>query len=207
MAELDEVLRVTVSLTGWSGAPGSNTFLFGDQQNAWKDDDVDSVLGWVGAYYNGMKPWLLEGVQYRVLPFATVFDAATGDAIRDIDPGAAARNGVGESQGSALSRAVCMYIYHRSDQYADGRKIRGGAYIGPLGADALDEDGQLVTSLTVGQRFAWEDDPPPGNITHAVWRRPIKDKDGQIVRVGRAFDTATPVATNGPPAMLRSRRD
>ena len=207
MAELDEVLRVKVSLDGWQGGPGSNTFLFGDLQGSTGADSALAAATWVADYFAGVKAYLTDDVTYQVDPTVIKYDTASGNATEeylvDLEDG----SGVGLDDARSTNRACAVFISHYSAEYRDGRKVRGGAYLGPVGSLAIATDGTLDPFARTLIATQWLASAPGGGITHAVWHRPIKDKDGNVTEEGYAFSTVPPFNRSGAIAMLRSRRD
>lgn len=207
MPQVDRVLKVTVDLDGFVGAPGSNTWWFADTDDTWATSDWEDIADWLEEYYLSLNPVLAQGVFWRLDDKATVYDALTGKAELDLFLEGFPPSGSGTGTENKLSRACSMYVYTASAEYVEGRRIRGGAYIGPMASEGIDDQGRVSAAALSANRAGWLANPPRTGLSHAVYRRPVKEKPGVPGRAGLAYTAPNPVTQRGPIAMLASRRD
>lgn len=202
-----EVLRLTVDLNGWQGAPGMNTwhFLRSDSLN-FDEEHVNSAVSMLQTCYTWWQPHLLNGMTCALRTEAQVFEPAEGTLtdFADIEfPWTV--NGAGLD--TALSRATMAVSKEMTLKVYDGRRLNGRHFIGPLNGNAITNAGQLNASVIQAVIDGLSGMTQlPLNTRLAVWHRPKKDEDGNLVRVGgAAFVNA--VSCMSKPGVLRSRRD
>lgn len=207
MAQVAELLKVRVSLTGWQGGPGSNTFWLADTSGAPDGDSATLAAQWIADYYNIAGTYLCSDVEWAVDPVVIKYDARTGNALEDYFVSLSDGSGTGVDVETSTNRAASVYLSHRSAEFLDGRKIRGGAYLGPIGSGSITQLGGLDITLVQVLSLFWSTSAPGSGMTHAVWHKPVRDKDGQLVDEGVAFTADGPIPRTSKVAMLRSRRD
>lgn len=193
------VARVGVVGTGWTGAPGFAAYYF-DPGESMTDADADVIAGGVQAAYNSISARFAGGVVWTVQPEVITLQAATG-----VQVGSHMASGVspavsGTDTGKQLSRATMVKLRLATGVFINGRHLRGGAFIGPIGSATLTGDGQVEPTNGGLIATAFRTALTTLSIPGAVWHRPVGGAGG-------AAHAVTSVSYSPVPATLRSRRD
>lgn len=193
--------RTRVTLNGWQGGPGVNTFIWsqgtlpevaGDEVSSWHQDIADA--------YVAVRQYLCDGLVFQVQPEVDVLDSATGNITGVlVATGGAVGDTAGTSQTSALSRATQAIVSTKTDVWQGGRRLQGRIFLGPIAADAFTETGQFSNTFMGNVENAFGALNTGLGPRWAVYHRPRGSADGyygDIVNV-----TCRPYAGN-----LKSRR-
>jgi hypothetical protein len=204
------VARFKVDLSGFSGAPGVNTWFVGDTglSAGPSQGTVDGTAVALDAFYEAVKGVIQSDVSWSVDPSVGVLDVETGvlDSIMAAAGGPFSGVATGINQGGHMTMIKTQL---RTGSYNDGREVRGGPFIGPVVAAVADGPGTLTPAVTLTMNNALT--ALAGAINSAggllvVYRRPRAAAPGVTARAGllRAVTSAT---VFNKPAVLRSRRD
>lgn len=197
------IMRVRTVLSGFTGAPGLNTFYFRPGTVGGSVADATDVCARVRAFWNGIAGILPSTMIAATAAIADVIDDTTGTLVgafaSTTPPTAVAGSGAGE----AYAPQVAALLQLNTASFFSGRRIQGRSFISPLTEAAIlggvvpvatvsTITGSALTNLTPGA--------PPTSSALQVWRRPRGATPGASYIV-TAF--AVPVKT----ATLKSRRD
>jgi len=207
MGAVEQTIAITVDLAGWYGGPGSMSLQFSGTNGQVNQGIADDAAEWSGAWMEGVSAYLVTDVLWSIRGEALEIDVESGKVTQAYSVTPTYQSGAGKDDATSLSRAVAMFLDHRSSEYADGRRIRGGLYFGPLGASAVEDDGTLSPLARTLVATVWASTFPGGQVTHAVRRAAVYDAEGDLTRAGVGFTAVPPVSKSTVPAMLRSRRD
>lgn len=95
---------------------------------------------------------------------------------------------------------------YRTDLIQDGRRVRGGVYFGPIDGQGVALDGSVPVGVQQAVITAHSGLIDAGFGRLMVYRRPVHDLGGALVRPGVAGHVQA-VTVKPVPAVLRSRRD
>lgn len=208
------VVRVRCPLTGFSGGPGVNTWFIDDAFIGGGDEpeQVGFALADLRAFYQSLRAGIQQDVTISFEPQVAVLDVPSGQVQQVITSESTPLpvNGTGTSP---TSHATMVKTRLLTGVFSDGREIRGGPFIGPIGPNGIAGNGDL-TSQTVTDYTA--------ALNTLISALPIHGTSLQVYRRPRAADAgASPPVTARPgqkaavvnagvfprPAVLRSRRD
>lgn len=193
-----EVFTVQARITGFTGGPGINTFVF---TNGGLEDSLavpDAVSG-LRAFYTAMKPYFISAQRIQFTGEAKFYDLASGLIQRVItyDPGSEV---LGSDTQSATSRATQAKLRFYTDTVVGRRFLQGGIYFGPLSDAGITTGGQVDTAVATAAANGLDALISGVGAKLQVWKRP-KSAAG-----GAAGDVVS-VGVMPSPAVLRSRRD
>lgn len=196
------LFRTQVRLSGWTGGPGINTFHFEHLGGATIPEQWPELLE---DLYTAVRGFLVPGMVCTLIPEIVEIDPPTGQMtdVRTVDPWTV----TGESGGlTTLSRSTMIKAQYRTDLITDGRRIRGGVYFGPIDGQGLDTDGSVPAGVQTAVINGHGGMIDAGFGRLMVYRRPVRDEGGNLVRPGVAGHVQA-VTVKAVPAVLRSRRD
>lgn len=189
--------RVTVTWSGFPGAPGYTNFFFtGDGSGGAAAASRSRVVG----FFNEANVLLPIDVSFVIEGEVAVIDELTGSVtdyiavVSDPAPG----NGGMSGGYSAASGAVVTW---NTAGVVNGRRVRGRTFIVPLGGGAYQSDGSLSsTTISTLQDAATELVGNGFDSGFGIWSRPKASAPGTFWEVNgfRVPDMS---------AVLRSRRD
>lgn len=191
------ITRITAQWSGFRGAPGYSNFFFDDDLGT--APAVEAAATAVRQFFSLIGGSLVDGTVISIQPTADVLDEASGQITSVIDfaaPGPALGNASG-----GYSAATGAVVNWNTNDYVNGRRVRGRTFIVPLAGAAFDAQGDLSGSVLGEIRSAAEGlvsatlDAPM-----CVWHRPVGGAGGSAHVVSSAT-----VPDLG--AVLRSRRD
>jgi hypothetical protein len=194
------MLRVRVTLDGWSGGPGLSTFYF----TATTEDAAAAarVRGYVQTYMvEAVKGQSFNGMTWTVQPEVDLITSADGH-ITNTFVGTASLTGTGTGGAGEAPPSVALLGKLTTATFIGGHRLRGRTFVSPLASGVLDTTGQF--SATALGFYA------SGVATFlaaigsgdalVVWHRP---KAGS----GGASGVVTGMAGQRKLATLKSRRD
>lgn len=194
-------MRARVELTGFEGAPGLNTwhFLNGPLTQA----DADIVSGALFTFYQDVRDALVSQFEANAPLEVAEVDVATGQTTNVAVPTDTSWTVNPPVGGSNTSRATQAKVRLLTGAFVNGRQVRGGIFLGPIGEGAMDTDGNISSSkrtAIVAAAGAMQTALTVGGIDLCVYSRPRNGQGGGTARV-----VSVDVAPR--PAVLRSRRD
>lgn len=191
------ITRITAQWGGFRGAPGYSNFFFdADLGGA---DAVEAAAVAVRKFFQGVREELPDSVNVTIQPTADIIDEASGQILSVVDFAAPAQ--VVGGGGANYSAATGAVVNWNTQDYVNGRRVRGRTFLVPLASSAFDAQGDLAGLTLTPLRAAAEAlvtatvDAPL-----AVWHRPV----------GGAGGSSHVVSSSSVPdlgAVLRSRRD
>ena len=196
------IARFRVSLNGFQGAPGVNTFHALDiGQGPTDQTAVDDFAAQLFSMYSDLHLNLPLSVTAAMVPEVDVFDVADGTLQERFTVGTPwSRPGADAS--SQTSRATHAKFRYKTDAIVGNRFLQGGIYFGPISDGPIQDDGTLSASFLTEVSDAHDGLlDVAGPLRLAIWAQP---KQGQS---DGAFGYVQSVSAMPVPAVLRSRRD
>jgi hypothetical protein len=169
---------------------------------------VDSILDLFQAASSQYLDFLCGGVNLTWLNEVLELDVETGN-LQEVHAGTGDRSATAGGGPDAMSRATMGKLQFHTDAIVDGRRVRGGPFLGPLGTNALTSNGHVSASFDDAVRTAFDglmNALPVTAARLAVFQRPREAAPGVTARVG-SFGHVQSVSLKQAPAVLRSRRD
>lgn len=192
--------RVRTVFNGWTGAPGLMTHYFariGSWDAAAAQLAIDRVRDALEAAV-GIYP---SGVTWSVESLVDEFEQSTGELLGTHSGLARAGVGVGSPEISPPANQVC--VSWKSDGIANGHRVRGRTFLGPVAANAVEANGTpkadcvaRAVAFGVAMRNAGLSD-----VRHVIWHRPTPGGSN-----GSHHDVVDSTVRDIF-AVLRSRRD
>lgn len=204
----DLVYRVRCVSQGWGGAPGLNTFYFGQDDGIESDHAVAAldVVTRVRAAIFGIGPVMTSAWTCQVQGVVDVINTDNSDLVESLVVAAPAVV-AGTFSGAFGPQAAMVCANLVTSDILDGRRIRGRAFIGPV-ANNGDGDGtpsaEMVTD--VGGALTGLMGGGAGAVPLVVWsrRRPVSAE--HPTGLGGSAHIVTAVTVKDTFAILRSRR-
>lgn len=191
------ITRITAQWAGFRGAPGYSNFFF---DGALTDEAaVEAAAVAVREFFQGIREELPSGSTVSIQATADILDEASGQITSVVDFAApAVVLGAGGGPYSAASGAVVNW---NTQDYVNGRRVRGRTFLVPLAGSAYDDQGDL-DGLTLNPLRAAANALVTATLDAplCVWHRPVGGAGGSAHVVSSAT-----VPDLG--AVLRSRRD
>lgn len=193
--------------SGFSGGPGYSAFYFSIDGGFWDggllgdeaEDAASDAAGRVSDAFIEILDNLPEDVSLTIENECLIINSDTGEIMGAVDiptPNMASTRGTGGYSGP--SGAVVNW---RTNDYRNGRRIRGRTFLVPLSGSSYESDGTLSPSALSNLRAFGEDMIGGGSGPQlGVWSRPVGGSGGVFASV---------VGSSVPDlaAVLRSRRD
>jgi len=200
------IYRLRVSLTGFAGAAGLNTWWFaGDGLTV---DDANNIGSAVKAFYEAVKTRVVVGTTIAPDASLDILDVATGQLAGTVNMSSAP--GVVSASGTSanLSRATQLKLRFLTSIVSDGRYIQGGIFMGPSSANPLNSSGEVNSTdrAAIVAALVTHIGGIVGNGNHAVYRQPRRNYKNLPDRDG-SYGIVTGYEVKPLPAVLRSRRD
>lgn len=196
------IYRSRVVLTGWEGAPGLNTIYWTkgtlvsvgptEVQN-WHDD--------IGQAWAAVKGYCCDSWTLTVQAQADIIDVESGN-ITGVVTADGTEFTASQTTGSvsAMSRATQACVALGTDVWANGRRLAGRVFFGPLNTEAFTEAGVLNGTAVAAMNSAFGTINTGTGPRWAVYHRPTAlGGDGY-------YGDVTAINTRTRPAVLRSRR-
>lgn len=206
---MTEMLRVRVVSSGFSGAPGLNTFYFRpyeDNPSAELDDATECTERVRAALSAAARLWP-PTMSFAVSGTVDVLDSATGDVIKTFTAATPAVV-AGNDDKLVGPGGVGIQIKFGTGGLVHGHKVKGRAFLVPI-SNQWGANGLLVAfHQTTADNLAIALIARPALSPVAiVWSRPVKVATPTVpIRAGSAHDIT---GSNAPskPVVMRSRRD
>jgi hypothetical protein len=196
-------MRIKMRWSGFTGGPGYSVFHMRDFNDLTPVDltAVNSALGKVQAFANGIKGVIAHPVTLQVLNDVEIIEDTTGQ-LEEVATGTALAAVASTAPTSSYSGATGAVITWRTDGVRNGRRIRGRSFLVPIAGGAYESNGTLsaATITTLGTAASAFIDPA-GDGDLGVYARPTgpgaTDGEWTVVKSFSVPDMA---------AVLRSRR-
>ena len=202
--------RVQVISSGWSGAPGVNTFYFNGQPPGLPT--YQECYDRVQALFNSLKGVISKSVTIHVVPEIDELAESNGDvtATQVVTP-AADLTGTSLTLGLAPPGLALLGQY-KSAAFISGRRVQGHAFISPCGPYQLESDGTPSAEAIATVHDSMEALRVKNNATAAwvVWSRPRPADSGvkkNLPQRDGSMHEVTFVSCPNKWSQIRSRRD
>lgn len=178
------VHQFRINLSGWQGGPGMNTWyaipsLLGDDEMT--TAELSAVSSGLNVFYTAMRPYLIGGMAIQPDTEVKILDSATGElqGVTSLPTFTVTASGSGNEE----SRATQIKLQILTNLIANGRRVRGGPFLGPASNFSLGADGQLTgTAITAVEGFLTD---LLATAPWGVWHRPKDGAGGEFgVHVG-----------------------
>lgn len=202
-----QILRVSALWTGFTGAPGYSNFHFAADPGFWDGGIIgngaqvaaQAASERVADAFFELLMDLPEGVRVSTESEVELLDSDSGEILGAIEVEPRATTVTYSSGG--YSAATGGVVNWRTNDYRNGRRIRGRTFVVPLNGNAYEEDGTLSSSARGNlQDFAAAIIGGGDAPEFGVWSRPINGSGG-------VFATVVSAQVPDMAAVLRSRRD
>lgn len=199
-----QIYRTRITLTGWTGGPGLNTIHWsgGTIIGTPTPSNVADFHQELGNAWQVMGGYCADSWSFKVEPTIDILDVDTGNITGVIVSNAPAPTWTqGTAVVSKVARNTVFNIAYGTDVWNAGRRLRGRTFFGPLNAEALGEDGQILPSAITavnGQFTAITSGLGP---RLAVYSRPSGGPNPGF------YGDVVQVACRPKPGSLTSRRD
>lgn len=196
------ITKFRAVLTGFTGAPGVNTFYALNLQELEPiQSDIDDFANQLQSMYENLAFWLVGTMSVDIDPVVDSFDVATGELVKRSQISQALEV-PGDGLQNDVSRATQAKFRYQTDRIRRNRFVQGGIFFGPLSSGAIDQDGSLDTQFQGQVPNAHEGLlDVAGPMRLAIWSQPSPGgSDGE-------YGYVQSVSVSNKPAVLRSRRD
>lgn len=204
------VSRWQVDLTGFSGAPGINTWFMDDGWAGGGDapEQAGLILADLRAFYQAQNIALQSDVVCSFLPQVALLDEDTGELVNVVTADTTPATVTGGGTDPA-SHATMIKLRVQTGTFSDGREIRGGIFFGPVQAGVIEANGDVTPSVGTSIAASLSTLASAVSVHGAalgVYRRPREAAGTTPARAGQ-FAAAVGYGIFPRPAVLRSRRD
>lgn len=201
---MTNIYRTRVALSGWLGGPGVNTLYWsaGSILGTPTPSQVQSFHEEIGDAWTTIGGYCVDFWTFLVEPTVDVIDATTGNITGVIvADGEAPTWSQGDTVDSKVARNTVLNIAYATDQWVGGRRLRGRTYFGPVGREAMADDGQILPSCAAAVEDAFVALTSGLGPRLAVYHRP-KPPSGEGY-----YGDVVQVTCRTKPGSLKSRRD
>lgn len=208
---MPNLLRYTVTGDGWPGAPSINQYYFLCNGDVVDQEIADDAWDRVRAAWEQLKTLNPNYVTHDLSRDMELLNFETGQ-LQDVlvhVGGDQLIEGVGT--GLSLPPAAAMCLNLNTDNFIEGRKVRGRSFISPISQGSSDADG-TPTAAAIAIVAAVSEllkDDESFIAQYCVWSRPREASEGPPVVEARdgAVSTVKSITMPNQFATLRSRRD
>lgn len=154
------MLRTTVTMTGWEGAPYYSTMYFGGSTAG----EATVAAAAVRKFWDSIKGYLTTGGLIRVIGDVDQVDPATGLIVATYPTSTLAITTTGNAP---LPKATQGLIRWRTGDYVSGKEIRGRTFVPALANDAQvvgKPSGPFAASLGTAATTLLTDAAPAGDM-------------------------------------------
>jgi hypothetical protein len=195
--------RTIVQSTGYLGGPGYNILHWTAGVGAGVNDvdGVEEFHDTLEATLSSVDEWIADDVTLSILPDVVYFNDDDGVILGSTtDPGGI-RVVPGLGTGTSLSRATQANVGFRTEEYVNGRRLKGRMFLGPIASDIIGADGQIYAeSVTdIPAAFSGLISGLGGRL--AVWHRPT-----DAAPTSGSYGDVTTITCSRVPGTLRSRK-
>jgi hypothetical protein len=192
------VHQFKINLSGWQGGPGINTWyaipsLVGSAQMT--PTELTAASSGFNVFYTAVRAYLIGGMAIAPDTEVKILDSATGELTGVVTMPTFAVSGSGS--GNEESRATQIKLRILTNLFANGRRVKGGPFIGPASNLSLGPDGQLtataVTTISTALNTFLN------TAVWGVWHRPKAGAGGE-------FGVHTSGTVSSVPGTLRRRK-
>lgn len=193
------IQRVTTTISGFSGGPGVWRHYFKDISGLHDAVTAQLAVDRVRDAVVAAGVLFSNSVTYSVSGLVDELDEGTGQIVdqESVTP----RTQIGAGSGSLGPTAMGLVAQYNTDDFVNGRRIRGRSFLNPIRATYFLNPAPLAPELALALAFANKlDDPGATTLRFGVYTRPKPGRSGEWHNV---------VNCNVPAkfTVLRSRRD
>lgn len=204
---MTEIARVKTVLTGFPGAPGVQTMYFRKRTGLGWDNYGSDLVNRMDDFWTTLGNVINTRTTWTVQSVIEIVDDATGVLQFTFSTGSPTGRGTGTNRQAPTPTGLLAEWL--TNDVADGRHVKGKAYVVPVDLGTISIDGAPETAALQAVQNAAEGVIGSGGeaVVPVVWHRPKKDKVTKVItRVGGAYDVKyASVMTKF--CVLRSRRD
>lgn len=199
---MTNLARMEIKLSGWVGGPGVNVFHFSEGLSAgWSsqavvDDLYDEVNTLVGTF----RQVCVAGTAVVASDELKIIDAATGELVDIKSPSDAPTPVTSTADPSATSRATMALVQFGTNDFLNGRRLKGRMFMGPLAGASLGTDGLITSALREAVPDWFEAITSGTGPRLCVWHRPT-----DLAPSSGSWGDVTTVAVRQTPSYLSSR--
>lgn len=198
----NELGRVQVILTGFTGAPGLMYFHYqGSTPGAFSTADATAAIAAVRQFLFANSATFGAVVSLQVQSAVEVVDWVTGALLR-LEAGTGAAVVVGSATSPVLT-AEGPLIQWFTQTVINRRLLRGRQFLIPSGTSAVTATGAVAAARIAAGVAAGNALIATAGPTFSIWHRPVPFASGSNGTVGAVISCAVPDKV----AVLRSRRD
>lgn len=199
---------VRTGWTGTSGGPGLTQLVVNHSETdqiALTAGEAQSAVNAVRAFWDAIKAYLPNEITLSVSPVVDQYDYGTGALIGTVTAASVPAVVVGTDTGN-YSMAAGAKVNLNTTKILDGRRVRGGIYLVPLGATQFTNTGLVGAASRTAINTAGDTmraSLVTAGLALMVWSRPTSpgpSTDGEL-------STVVAVETSEKTAILRGRRD
>lgn len=197
---MTQFARTILNLDGFQGGPGVNVLQWCDIAHVdITDTGVENFHAILGDVFTaaGAGFWA-DGVTVTINPVVTVHEVDDGTMVGAITDTTGPYTITGSGEGTQ-SRAVQAGVQLHTGDIRNGRRVQGRSFMGPVAADQLDDNGQILDAVRTGLAEAWSGAIDALGPRLIVWSRPTPTHP-----VG-AYADVTTVSIAQRPFILRGR--
>lgn len=200
---MTDMARTRVQIDYPSGGPGLNTFYWTSGFPAGPIDVelVNEFHAEIAALYASIDAFLINTATFTVLDTVDIVDPESGNITGQVvadDPPAPVS---GDSAALSIGRGESIVANLLTGTWVAGSALRGKHFLGPIGSDVLDTNGEMNTGSKAAIVDAYTAITTGVGPRLAVWHRPssVPGGDGYYADV-----SSVQIATK--PGFLKSRR-
>jgi hypothetical protein len=201
---MTNLARVKVDISNFPGGPGVNVLHFssGTTGPDWIETNVDTVYDEVYAAYIAVAQYYAPGVVITVGQDFDIVDSVSGNLIDVVTVSTPSDpiNGAGASGAISRGQAVCLAYY--TDNYTNGKRLRGRSFLGPVAPGIFASTGLINQAVLSEIEDEWTAMSSGLGPRLAVYHRPSNDTSAD----GYYGDVVTVIGRQRP-SNLRSRQD
>jgi len=201
---MPQIYRTRIALSGWEGAPGLNTLYWsgGTLTGTPSSSQVAAYHEEIGDAWATIGGYCCDSWTYLVETTVDIIDVESGNIIGIIESDESAPTwSQGTGTISKVARNTVLNIAYGTDVWNNGRRLRGRTFFGPLNAEALGEDGQILSSCVSAVEDALVAITSGVGPRLAVYSRPKAPTNEGF------YGDVVSVLCRSKPGSLTSRRD
>jgi hypothetical protein len=199
---MTNLARLEVQLGGWTGAPGVSVLHFSEgTSGGWGVQEViDDFFDEVNTLLGTAAPVWVAGVTVTANPELRIFDAANGDLVDIVSPSDAPPIHTSTAAASPTSRATMGLVQFGTNEFLNGRRLKGRMFLGPIAAASIGNDGLITSALREAVPTWFEAITSGLGPRLAVWHRPTL-----LAPESGTWGDVTTVTVRQTPSYLSSR--
>ena len=199
------IYRTRIALSGWEGGPGVNTVMWTGGFGGGGVPSGTDVDTWHSELLNAwsiMGGYCRDNFKVQVEPTVDMVDVATGQIVGVVtDSGAPKEWTQGTATISKVPTASMACVALLTDTWANGRRLQGRYFIGPLNIEGISEEGSMTDTAREDIQDALYASYTGLGARLAVYSRPTRGQANGY------YGDVTQALCRKPVSVLRSRRN